>query len=432
MAISLGTQEFVGNGNFTIAMVTELATQLLGKDVTVTIQGTNVAVLQGGSMVATFDLAQGTTQPWFAIAALLLSGATSQDVHNEDRVDYVDGYTHGVDWRDMSQTTTINENRYIDPALTIGVNNTAFTMDGFGDANFTKLAAVRLRSNDGTSNDGALVEYGLGNAIIRVNSNGEVQANKALGSITEDWETFSTGAGNISLATGDNNWLLFELVERPNVDRGMEYVAVFYNGTDYFQLNDITAVRNLSLTGDDWGVSRSSSQRGQVLEFRVINSPAYLSHSALETLLRQHRNDKWDFGFARLTEGSDAKEVDLTTILNLPAGSMLGGEELVKPETIVYEATSKTATVTPGDGGLVNAVALPTGYTNFKYVHVTEYDGTTNQWRHAEFPVSILALVTTGDSVRLQGNTTMAWVSATRTLALSGGANEIYRVSLKD
>ena len=271
------------------------------------------------------------------------------------------------------------------------------------------------------------MEIGSAAAFLRVNLSNEIQINTAVGG-AETWQSLSSASGNITLSDSVNNSIVMEIVPSGS---GYELIADFYDGTTYTEANAIQFTVTGS-TGDNLGFARNAVERGQVLEFKAINSPGYLRHSELNTLHRQHFDDKWDFGFARLIAGGSFKEVDFATRVNLPAGSMMGGENLVKPESIVYEATSKTASVTPGDGGLVSTVDLPVDYTDFKYVHVTEYDDASKQWRHTEFPVSILALVTAGDDVRLQGNTTMAWVSATRSLTLSGGALEIFRVSLKD
>jgi len=79
-------------------------------------------------------------------------------------------------------------------------------------------------------------------------------------------------------------------------------------------------------------------------------------------------------------------------------------------------------------------LVLPANYATYRYVHVTEYDSSSLQFRHAEFPTYILSagLVDPNDNVRLQGNTVLAWTAGTRTLAMNPVAQEILRVTLKD
>ena len=105
-SISLGNQTFIGtqqlydrNGH----RVSYSATWQKRKSHTAREQ--RIAILQGFTMVATFDLADGATQAWFSTAAILFSGATVQDIHDDDRIEYSQGYNRGIDWRDMAATT---------------------------------------------------------------------------------------------------------------------------------------------------------------------------------------------------------------------------------------------------------------------------------------------------------------------------------------
>jgi len=365
-------------------------------------------------------------EAWASIAEVLFSGATVRDIHLADRIAYDTGYSRGIDWRDMANSTTINANRYIDDALTISANNAAFTINGFGVLD-KRLCLVQLQRNDAQTGDGALVELGLGTPFVRVNTSNEIQVNTTPGSGSENWESFNAGSlTNPTIGTGIN-YLVFELLPL-SAANSFEVVAALYDGTTYTQLNNIDFTISGSVTGDDMGFSRSSIQRGQLLRFSAINSPGYLRHSQLQALLQQHVNDKWNFGFARLIEGSDVKEVVFSTELGLPLGSMIGNGLIPKAESVVYEATGTGTT----SGELVSSVALPENYLDFKYIHVTEYDVSSLQWRHSEFPTSILAHVDANDNIRLQGNTVMSWASGTRTLAMNPSAQEIFRVSLKD
>ena len=258
--------------------------------------------------------------PWASIADVLFSGATVKDVHIGDRVEYSPGYNKGVDWRDMSESTTINDNRYIDGDLSITVSGVAFTINGFGN-NLDKLVGIRLQRNDAQTGTGAMIEMGDGEAFVRVNTSNQVQVNTAVGTGfgNEVWQSLNDENGNITLANGSDNFLLFELVPIEGSTRGAwELVGEFFDGTNYHELNNLTYVPTGEATGDNLGFARSIHQRGQILDFRAINSPGYLLHSQLDTLLRQHQNDKWDFGFARLFEGSDDREVVFQTLISTP------------------------------------------------------------------------------------------------------------------
>lgn len=165
--------------------------------------------------------------------------------------------------------------------------------------------------------------------------------------------------------------------------------------------------------------------------FKTFVADHYFRHSEVAGLLR-HRTDRWAYGLARLQTINSGHSI--TEAVDLASGSTIGGSPIgpgtVQAELVVYEATGKGT----GAGELVSSVALPANYATYKYVHVTEYDTTNLQFRHAEFPTYILSagLVDSNDNVRLQGNTVMSWTAGTRTLAMNPVAQEILRVTLKD
>ena len=165
--------------------------------------------------------------------------------------------------------------------------------------------------------------------------------------------------------------------------------------------------------------------------FKTFVADHYFRHSEVAGFL-QHRTEQWAYGIARLqtiNAGHSFREA-----VDLASGSTIGGSPIgpgtVQAELVVYEATGKGT----GAGELVSSVVLPANYATYRYVHVTEYDSSSLQFRHAEFPTYILSagLVDTNDNVRLQGNTVLAWTAGTRTLAMNPVAQEILRVSLKD
>lgn len=175
----------------------------------------------------------------------------------------------------------------------------------------------------------------------------------------------------------------------------------------------------------------SGIQVADDIGFKTFVADHYFRHSEVAGLL-QHRTERWAYGLARLQTINAGHS--FTEAVDLAAGSTIGGSPIgpgtVQAELVVYEATGKGT----GAGELVSSVALPANYATYRYVHVTEYDVTNLQFRHAEFPTYILSagLVDTNDNVRLQGNTLLQWTAGTRTLAMNPVAQEILRVTLKD
>ena len=292
-----------------------------------------------------------SARPWENVAEVLFSGAAIEDVHTLDRVEYTTGYSLGVDWRDMTQSTTTNANRYIDSDLTITASNASFEVDGFGNV-LQKLVALKLQRNDANNGIGAMMEIGNSQAFIRINTSNNIQVNTTVGSNTDTWVNIADANGALTLGSGGNNFLVFEMVPvvggTPPEDG--ELIADFYDGTNYHEANNITFTPTGAATGNHLGFSRSLVQRGQVTRFSAINSAGYLSHNFLDGLVRQHQDDKWNFGFARLFEGSNKKAVDFTTLIK---GTVLTGTSApaINPDFIgqfFVDTTGKNAYIAIG------------------------------------------------------------------------------------
>ena len=167
------------------------------------------------------------------------------------------------------------------------------------------------------------------------------------------------------------------------------------------------------------------------IAFKTFVADHYFTHAELAGLL-QHRTERWAYGLARLQTINSGHS--FTQAVDLQSGSTIGGSPIgpgtVQAELVVYEALNKTL----GANGLISSVVLPANYATYKYIHITEYDTTNMQFRHAEIPTYIFdaGLVDVNDNVRLQGNTVMDWTAGTRTLAMNPVAQEILRVTLKD
>lgn len=243
---------------------------------------------------------------------------------------------------------------------------------------------------------------------------------------TDRWINLNGLSGDITYST-DAEFILSgdPVIGQNGQNNGyVEFVPVINTGGSVQQLNNVT----LGIPSPLW----SDIQVADDIEFRTWRSDHYMTHSFLASLLSSHATQKWIYGLFRLQTVNAGHSI--TEIVDLAAGSTIGGAPIgpgtVKAETVVYEALNKTT----GTDGLVSSVALPANYATFKYVHITEYDVTNLQFRHAEFPTYILSagLVDTNDNVRLQGNTVVSWTAGTRTLAMNPVAQEILRVTLKD
>ena len=384
---------------------------------------------------------EGSSQ-FYSLLSALLAGATVTTDHVDSRVELSNNITNwAVDYRDTAEGDLNDATHYnTNGVVTISSNNAAYTIALLG-GNHTrrKLIAIKLNVDTARTNTGAIVElYGsdntTGNQFIRVNSsrNIEVTTNPAAQTGVQN---LGSAAGTIVLNDNTDYWCLFEIIERGNDPDSFEMITSILampesdpTNTTLIQANDI----NLDLTGITAtvvGLSRVTSDVARVVEWKMAEQSSYLSHTALANLVRNHTADKWFFGYARLFEGSDANRITLGNNVEFAADLRYqDGKAINKSELVVFQA------VGTADANLSSAVTLPANYADYNYVHVTEYDKDTSQWRHTEFPTIVLSSghISAGDNVRLQGNTLMNWVLASRQLAMNPLVTEIYRVALKD
>lgn len=432
--ITLGDTQFQGTDNFPEAMVEGLNASLTSKNLQLSQSGTNIAITQGTTPVGTFDLQSGGREVWAALGDVLFSGASVSDIHVDDRVSYQEGYSLGIDWRDMSPTTTINENRYADVNLSVAVSNAAFTVTGFG-SHLTKAIALGISRNDSSTGDGALMELGANNGFLRVNTSNNIQINTTVGSGSDTWVSLQGELGTVTI--GETNSLIFEIVPVPGSTTDYRVVPVLYDGTSYNELDDVTITPDASITGDNLGFSRSTNQRGQITRFAAINSSGYLSHETLDTYLRQHLEDMWVFGLARLISGSDTKEVSLNTPVLLPEGSEYDGFPMARVERVaVYGGVINENGRIPVPAP-VSSVTLPENWLEYSFICIeatVPINQTSSQVR-ARFssldPFRRVDIGTSGMFIRLSGDRLMLFNPNTRVLSMSD-ANDavITRVCL--
>ena len=274
---------------------------------------------------------------------------------------------------------------------------------------------------------------------ISVNFEGSTAASLSYTSqsVTARVDNFLSASDGLGTYTF-SGWQEFLISIRPVISRSGERtgyievvpVAVGSDGVIH-QLNDFVDSEGLNVRTPTplW----SGIEVADDIGFKTFAADHYFTHAALAGLLL-HRNEKWAYGLARLQTVNAGHS--FTEAVDLATGSTIGGSPLgpgtVQAELVVYEALNKTT----GTDGLVSSVILPANYATYRYVHVTEYDSASLQFRHAEFPTYILSagLVDANDNVRLQGNTLLQWTAATRTLTMNLAApvQELLRVTLKD
>lgn len=286
-----------------------------------------------------------------------------------------------------------------------------FIVDGADlDVRLTVVSAPGDVSVNYEGNTSAYLNYTAQNVVARV----------------DNFLNLNDGSGDYTF-TGQQEFILSmrPVIGRDGEQNGyLEVVpaAVGADG-DIDQLNDT----DIRIPTPLW----SDIQVADDIGFKTFVADHYFRHSEVAGLLR-HRTERWAYGIARLQTINSGHS--FTEAVDLASGSTIGGSPIgpgtVQAELVVYEATGKGT----GAGELVSSVALPANYATYRYVHVTEYDSSSLQFRHAEFPTYILSagLVDTNDNVRLQGNTVLGWTAGTRTLAMNPVAQEILRVTLKD
>lgn len=232
----------------------------------------------------------------------------------------------------------------------------------------------------------------------------------------DNWQRFQDAGADYTF-TGENELLIS--FQPHNYDNSTAVVGGAIGATGAASLfNDLT----VRVPTPSWNVVEIPD----TIEFRTFIADHFLIHNDLGHFLTK-RAIKWAYQLARLDVITG---LALTAPIDLASGSSLNGVALVQPEVVVYQATGKGTS----SGELVASVVLPVNYGDFKYIHVTEYDNSSLQWRHTEIPTEIFTSgnVAGNDNVRLQGNTVMQWTAGTRTLAMNPSAQEIYRVTLKD
>lgn len=347
-------------------------------------------------------------------ASTLLSGATLSSDHPDDRIQYANGYSFGVDYRDNAEGDLNDATHFNQEGITITGDLASNTFTSAGWVDWRRLIALNLDIDSvGRSGVGAMmVMFGLDAVteidFLHINATRNIQINTDPG-ITNTEESLNAGLGAIVLSNSASYWLIFQLVPITSGYRMVPVLAEIPDGAPnnivYTELNDIDIdVSNVVSTV--MGLSRSGVQIARIDEFKIIRAIGYNSHDVLEGFLRNHLTDKWCFGNARLIEGNATPRVDFNTDIGLPIGSTLNGKEF---------SIDISGTAIGGTGNSV--LTLPTDYTDYEtlmYTVIEDGGQTTNHimmTRELEDNATI-------STIRVSGNDTAAWNRAARTLTL--------------
>lgn len=354
--------------------------------------------------------------PYDQAARLFFGGSTIETDEVSDRVEYSEGYSLGIDYRDNAEGAVNDATHFVDTAITVVGNLASNTFTYPASTTFQRLISMQIQLNTGLNGVGAMVVLLTdGSAVenefvhIALDNTIEVDTDPISGSGTH--VTVQDGLGNVVL--DDGSWVLLEIVPSSNgVLNNFDVIpAVIKADGTRIDCNDIVVDLG-GLDPERLGLSRSQAQRGEITQFKVIQLPGYLRHSQLHNLF-DHVADKWCWGFARLYE-SGGEEV--LTIIHKLKGPL--------QNTLTRDITDTAI------GGAGNAtLTLPDDYTDFEHVEYTVVeDGgqTTNHLiltRTLEDAASIANL-------RISGNDSAAWTRSARTIVLDTTADTWTRAIL--
>ena len=286
--------------------------------------------------------------------------------------------------------------------VSISSNNAVSTIDYSSGTTFERLIAVQIQLNGGNTGEAAMIGFltdpgGGEREFMHINTSNQIEFDTEPQSQSASHSLVDDGTGAVVI--DDGAWILFELAPVTGTNWRVVPVVLLADGTR-IQGNDIDVDLN-GISSESLGISRSTAQRGQVLQYKTIQIPGYLFHSAL-TQRFDHLNDKWCFGFARLIEGTTEN------VLNVVA-------EVKGPITDTGFSRDISGTAIGGTGNSV--LTLPADYTDFEMVHyVVIEDGGQTTSHH--FMTRELEANASISPHRISGNDTATWNRAARTMTL--------------
>lgn len=345
--------------------------------------------------------------PYDVVARFLFGGASIETAEGADRVEYTQGYSRGVDYRDNGEGTINDATHYVDTAagVTIGSNLASSLITYPAGTTFQRLIAVKLQLNPGNMGTGAMLVLisdpgSSEREFMHITTDNKIEIDQDPESETGTHATVSSGAGDVVI--DDGSWLILEMVPSSNgIANNFDVIpAVLKADGTRIECNDIIVdLSNISTTF--LGISRSANQRGQILEYKTIQLPGYLRHDRLNDLF-DHVSDKWCFGYARLFESAGARTLNIVSRLRGPVLSTLMSRDI-------------TATAIGGTGDSV--LTLPADYTDFETVMYTVVEDGGQTTNH-HFMTRWLEANATLSTVRISGNDTATWNRTARTMTL--------------
>lgn len=252
-------------------------------------------------------------------------------VETENSITTTDGYSLGVDFRDVSESVTPNENRYIDNSLTASVNNAFFEITGFGTS-VNRLITLQIERGT-VATEEPLLTIGAEHELVRVNSNYNIEINTS--ATAEAWVTIDDGfGGHVTLPQSGVLTLTLQL-ERIS-DTVIRIVPVDSVGDTVTAFNDREVMVNFSTntnnTLDRMQFGRVTGVAGVLTGFKVAVGTV-LTHAQIRAYLTNHLTDKWVFGLFRL-ETNTTEHFNIEEKVNFTSGLQVSGEDVAKVSDI--------------------------------------------------------------------------------------------------
>lgn len=317
-----------------------------------------------------------------SLLSTLFGGASVSVDHSAATVVVSDGFEQGVDYRDNATGTINDDSHYAASGVTVGSESVVARIGFTGLTTSQRLIAIRLDIDTDNVGTGAMVGLYSTNGseldFMHVDANRQVQILSTPGDDSVDSLTpLQNSLGNITLAADAEHWIGLQIAPREGTAdyRLIPVVVSIQDGTGSIttiECNDISLNFLNVLNGVDpnlIGFSRSTNQIARVLEYKTISTSQYITHSSMVRLIRDHSDDKWCWGYARLIESQEdrnkvelANDVELQGRMLLNAGSTLDGGPIRRSWVNWAGATFDSFTWT---------VALPTGTTIGDYTFVS-------------------------------------------------------------
>lgn len=349
--------------------------------------------------------------PYDGVARELFGGARIETTEGADRVEYESGYSQGVDYRDNAAGIFNDDTHYVDVAagVSISSNLASSTIQYATGTTLHRLIAIKLQLNASQTGTGAMIVLlsavgGTEREFVHVTTDNTIEIDPQPNTPGATHETVQNLGGDVVI--DDGTWLILETIPLTAPNWRVVPVLMLSDGTR-IEANDID-VDMTGISGEDLGISRSASQRGQITEYKTIQEPGYLNHDQLTNLF-DHIDEKWDFGFARLFEAGTTDKVELADNV------ILQGK--FRPTDHYEEVTVSASTF-----------ELPDKYQDylFLYYEFLEDGGQTICRLISTAELAAVGSFGVSNPIRGGGNDHVTWDRATRTIGFADVSGDTW------